>query len=97
MTMPNGRGRPLFDNANARLSPNAPADLDIGKVPVPGGEIGFATIRQGNTTLSVPLDHAGAVQWAGLLAQLADLLAPSGKIVAAQPGAIVPALPGQRE
>ena len=97
MTMPNGAGRQLFDNANARLSPALQADLDIGKIPVPGGEIGFATIRQGNTTISVPLDHAGAELWAKMFAQLAGLLAPSGKIVTVQAGMIIPAGPGQHQ
>jgi hypothetical protein len=96
MTTPNGPGRQLFDNANVRMRHDIPSDLDIGKVPVPGGEIGFATIRQGNTTLSVPLDHAGASQWADLLCQLRDMLSASGKIVVAQPGAIIPAGAGQR-
>lgn len=97
MTTPNGAGRPLFDNANGRLSPALQADLDIGKIPVPGGEIGFATIRQGNATISVPLDHDGAELWSKMFAQLAGLLAPSGKLAVAQPGAIIPAVQGQRQ
>lgn len=95
MTTPNGAPRQLFDNANQRLSADAQADLDIGKVAVPGGEIGFATIRQGNTTVSIPLDHAGAKLWSQMFGQLADLLSASGKLVVAQPGSVVPAAPGQ--
>lgn len=95
MPAPGGAGRQLFDNANTRLSTDLQADLDVGKIPVPGGEIGFATIRQGNTTISVPLDRGGALLWAQLLAQLADALSASGKLAVAPPGSIVPAVAGQ--
>lgn len=88
--------RPLFDSGNARLSTDLPADIDIGKIPVPGGELGIATIRQGNTTLTIPLDRQGAQTWASLFTQLADMLSTSGKLAVAN-GGIVPAVPGQRQ
>ena len=92
MTQPQ---RPLFDAGNTRLTTDVPADLDIGKIPVPGGEIGIATIRQGNTTLTIVLDHDGAETWAGLFSQLAGLLSGSGKIVVASRSPLAAAAAGQ--
>jgi hypothetical protein len=89
-------GRPLFDAGNARIAVDISADLDIGKVDIPGSEMGFATIRMGNATMSVPLDHAGAKTWGNMFLQLADLLAPSGKLVVPSRTPILPAAPGQR-
>lgn len=89
--MPGETGRPLFDTANTNISFDLPAMLDIGKIPLPEGELGFATVRLGNTTLSVPMDHARAAEWAELLVTLRDMLAPSGKIVAAsRPSLLLP-------
>ena len=88
--------RPLFDTGNTRLTTDLTADLDIGKVAVPGGELGIATIRQGNTTLTIPLSREGAELWAGLLTQLRDMLSPSGKLVTAQAAPIIQAVAGQR-
>ena len=76
-------GRPLFDMANTAIQVDALAMLDIGKVPLPGGgEIGFATIRLGNATLSVPLNKETAGVWSDLLGQLRDMLSGSGLVTA---------------
>lgn len=88
---------PLFDAGNTGLRTDLNAQLIVGKVPTADGkEAGFATIRQGNTTLSVPLDRDGADQWSQVLAQLRDMLSGSGLAVAVAPKGIIPAVQGQR-
>jgi len=92
----NPADQPLFDTGNTGLRTDLPAQLVIGKVPTAdGGEAGFATIRQGNTTLSVPLDRDGADRWSQVFAQLRDMLSSSGLSVATIPKGIIPAVPGQ--
>jgi hypothetical protein len=88
---------PLVDAGNTHLNTDLVADLTLGKIPVPGGETGVVTIRQGNTTLTVTLDRAGTEQWIGLLGQLRDKLSGSGKIVVANNGGIVAASNGMRQ
>lgn len=93
----NAMEQPLFDVGNPGIRTDLNAQLLVGKVPTgDGGEAGFATIRQGNTTLSVPLDRNGADEWSRIFAQLRDMLSSSGLAVAVAPKGIVPALPGQR-
>lgn len=88
--------QPLFDIGNPGIRTDLNAQLLVGKVPVPGGgEAGFATIRQGNTTISIPLDRNGADEWSKVFAQLRDMLSSSGLSVAVAPKGIVPAIPGQ--
>lgn len=89
-------GMPLFDTGNPGIRTDLNAHLLVGKVPVPGGgEAGFATIRQGNTTLSVPLDRKGADEWSKIFGQLRDMLSESGLAVAVAPKGIIPAVNGQ--
>lgn len=88
---------PLFDAGNPGIRTDLSAHLLVGKVPTQdGGEAGFATIRQGNTTLSIPLDRKGADQWSQVFAQLRDMLSESGLAVATAPKGIIPAIAGQR-
>jgi len=88
--------QPLFDVGNPGIRTDLNAQLLVGKVPTQdGGEAGFATIRQGNTTISIPLDRNGADEWSKVFAQLRDMLSSSGLAVATVPKGIVPALPGQ--
>lgn len=90
--------QPLFDIGNTNLRTDLNANLLVGKVPVPGGgEAGFATIRQGNTTISVPLDRDGADQWCQVFGQLRDMLSASGLAVATIPKGVIPAVAGQRQ
>lgn len=92
----NAAEQPLFDLGNPGIRTDLNAQLLVGKVPTAdGGEAGFATIRQGNTTMSVPLDRDGADQWSKVFAQLRDMLSSSGLNVAVVPKGIVPAIPGQ--
>jgi hypothetical protein len=87
---------PLFDVGNPGIRTDLSAHLLVGKVPTPDGkEAGFATIRQGNTTMSVPLDRKGADEWSRIFAQLRDMLSESGLAVASAPRGIVPAVQGQ--
>jgi hypothetical protein len=89
-------GQPLFDLGNPGIRTDLNAQLLVGKVPTPDGrEAGFATIRQGNTTISIPLDRDGADQWCQVFAQLRDMLSSSGLSVAVAPKGIVPAVNGQ--
>ena len=93
----NATEQPLFDLGNPGIRTDLNAQLLVGKVPTADGkEAGFATIRQGNTTLSIPLDRDGADQWCQVFAQLRDMLSGSGLAVAVAPKGLVPALPGQR-
>jgi hypothetical protein len=94
----NATGQPLFDLGNPGIRADLSAQLLVGKVPAADGrEHGFATIRQGNTTISVPLDRDGADQWSKVLAQLRDMLSSSGLSVAVAPKGIIPAVNGQRQ
>jgi hypothetical protein len=86
---------PLVDAGNTMLSTDLSADLVIGKVPVPGGETGLATIRQGNTTLTIPLDRDGADRWSQVFGQLRDMLSGSGLAVVTAPKGLAAARPGQ--
>lgn len=86
----------LFDQGNPNLSTDLRADLTLGKIPVPGGEAGVATIRQGNTTITLTFDHKSAGQWADLFGQLRDMLSGSGLVVANQPG-LITGTAGQRQ
>ena len=88
--------QPLFDLGNPGIRTDLGAQLLVGKVPAPDGrEHGFATIRQGNTTVSIPLDRNGADEWSRVFAQLRDMLSSSGLSVATAPKGIVPAIPAQ--
>jgi hypothetical protein len=88
--------QPLFDIGNPGIRTDLTAQLLVGKVPLANGqEHGFATIRLGNATLSVPLDRDGADQWSKVFAQLRDMLSSTGLSVAVVPKGIVPAVPGQ--
>lgn len=78
----------LVDPGNQHLSTELKADLTLGKIPVPGGETGVATIRHGNTTLTLAFDRQAAEQWADLFGQLARMLSGSGLVVASQQGLI---------
>ena len=92
----NAAEQPLFDFGNPGIRTDLAAQLLVGKVPAQDGqEHGFATIRQGNTTMSVPLDRKGADEWSKVFAQLRDMLSSSGLSVATAPKGIVPAIPGQ--
>lgn len=87
--------RPLVDAGNPYLSTEIVASVDIGKVPLPsGGEIGFATIRSGNATLSVPMTRETAGKWVEILTQLRDMLSGAGLATAVQ-APLVAAVPGQ--
>ena len=87
---------PLVDPGNTHLTAEIESDLVIGKAPVPGGEVGIGTIRQGNTTLTVPFTRDRAEQWIAVLIQLRDMLSGSGKLVTATQAPIVAASQGQR-
>jgi hypothetical protein len=80
--MSNPAARPLFDLGNTAIRYDVKADLGIGKIDTPAGQIGFATIRLGNATMSVPLTREEAVTWADLFCQLRDSLSSSGLVVA---------------
>jgi hypothetical protein len=84
---------PLFDTGNMMLTLGEPAQLLIGKVPVPYGELGIVTVRTRTTTLTVALDKAMAGDWRDTLEQLHDQLSGTSLIVpnAAQAGAIAQA------
>ena len=84
---------PLFDTGNLMLAIGEPGQLIIGKVPVPGGEMGIVTIRTRTTTLTLALDKAMSVDWRDTLAQLCDQLSGTSLIVpsASQAGAIAQA------
>lgn len=85
---------PLFDYGNQSLRSDLSAQLVIGKAPGDDGkEHGFATIRQGNTTMSIPLDRDGADQWSQVFTQLRDMLSDSGLAVPVAPKALI--IPGQ--
>lgn len=90
------QGRPLFDIGNTHLTPELSADMDIGKIPVPGGEVGVATLRQGNATLTLFLDRAAAGQFGDLFHQLRDNLSETGKLATGAGAALVQAVSGQR-
>jgi hypothetical protein len=81
--MSNPVARPLFDLGNTAIRYDVKADLGIGKIDTPAGQIGFATIRLGNATVSIPLDKEAAATWADLFCQLRDTLSGSGLVVAA--------------
>ena len=85
----------LVDPGNQHLTTDLQADLMLGKIPVPGGEAGVATIRQGNTTLTLTFDKASAEQWAENFSRLAAMLSGSGLVVAGQ--GLVTGTNGQRK
>lgn len=78
----------LFDPGNLHLRDDLPWTLITGKVSTPAGERGVATIRHGNTTLSVPLDKAGVQRWIAKLRELEQMLAGGGLVVA-RPGTVL--------
>lgn len=89
-------GRPLFDPGNVRINPDLPVDMDLGKIPVPGGEAGVVTFRQGNTTMTLFLDRESAGQFGDLFHQLRDNLSGSGKLATAVKSPLAQGIPGQR-
>lgn len=93
MTAPGAR--PLVDLGNPHLDTSFMATLDIGKTAVPEGETGLATIRCGNTTLTVALSRDEADQWSRVFGMLRDMLSATGLAVPVQ-APIVIASPGQR-
>jgi hypothetical protein len=84
---------PLFDTGNLMLSLGEPAQMIIGKVPTPAGEMGVVTIRTRTTTLTVTLDKPQAGDWRDTMGELHDQLSGSALIVpnSAQAGAIAQA------
>jgi hypothetical protein len=72
---------PLVDAGNMHARTDVPTTMITGKIPVPGGEIGLVTIRQCNTTITIPLTREQAGTWAGMLAQLRDMLSGTGLVV----------------
>lgn len=95
MTQPQNGMPPLVDAGNRHLTTDLETDLTLGKIPVPGGETGVVTIRQGNATLTCPLTRVQVEQWIALLGQLRDMLSGSGKLAVASQQGIVAGVPGQ--
>lgn len=95
MTQP-PEGRPLFDAGNPHLDTSYKATIDIGKVPTAAGEVGIATIRQGNSTMTLALTRDEAETWAGMFTQMRDMLSSAGLAVPVQAPLVV-AQPGQRQ
>lgn len=74
---------PLFDTGNTMLGVGEPAQMIIGKIPTPAGEVGVVTIRTRTTTLTITLDKAQTADWRDTLAQLCDQLSGTTLIVPA--------------
>lgn len=72
---------PLFDTGNTMLNVGEPAQMIIGKIPTPAGEVGVVTIRTRTTTLTVTLDKPQTGDWRDTLGELHDQLSGSALIV----------------
>jgi hypothetical protein len=81
--IPGDPSTPLFDQHNPLLTAGLPATMVTGLVPSPDGQVGVATIRTPDVTLSVTFgDKAQISEWIRLLTQLRDSLSTSGLVVA---------------
>lgn len=82
---------PLVDIGHPGIRFDLEAFLYTGKFPLPAGEVGLVTIRQGNTTLTIPLDKDGLRSWIARLEELDATMSGSGLVIAGRPG-IIPAV-----